>query len=172
MIASSSSMWQDKKHSITITYTVEDSGDAHKVHDLADWQTEKSDSVSSTRGLSTPSNAQGTCRIYNWRGAGWLRMISTRWEIVGVGVAHVDIGVDEDGWTGTERDPDVLVTFVQKTLFSPQALSIYVKREHFHTDRQEAILTTVKGVLQGLSCEALQAEIEKMRPIPQTDGAN
>lgn len=168
-------MWQDNKHSITITYTVEDSGDAHKVHDLAGWQTEKSDSVSSTRGFSTPSDAQESCRIYNWRGSGWLRMISTRWEIVGVGVAHVDIGnigVDEDGRTGTERDPAVLVTFVQKTLFSPQALSIYVKREHFHTDKQEAILTVVKGALQDLSCEALQADIEKIRTIPQTDETN
>lgn len=99
-------------------------------------------------------------------------MISTRWEIVGVGVAHVDVGVDEDGRTGTERDPAVLVTFVQKTLFSPQALSIYVKRDHFHTDGQETILNAVKGALQGLSCEALQSEIEKMRTIPQTDESN
>lgn len=165
-------MWQDKKHSITITYTTEDSGDTHKVHDLAGWQTGNSDSVSSTKGISTTLDTQETCRSYNWRGAGWLRMISTRWEIVGVGVAHVDTGVNEDGRNGTEENFAVLVTLVQKTLFSPQALSIYVKREHFHTDSQEAIFATVKGTLQDLGCEALQLEIEKLRTIPQTNETN
>lgn len=172
MIASSSSMWQDNKHSITITYTTEDSGDAHKVHDLAGWQTERSDSVSSTKGISTPLEAQERCRSYNWRGAGWLRMIATRWEIVGVGVTHVNTGVNKDGRAGTEERFAVLVTLVQKTLFSPQALSIYVKREHFHTDNQEAIFATVKGTLQDLGCEALQLEIEKLRTIPQTNETN
>lgn len=162
-------MWQDNKHSITITYTVEDNGDAHKVHDLAGWQTEKSKSASMTKGISTPSDVQQTCSIYNWRGAGWLRMISTRWEIVGVGVAHVEPVVDKDGETETGEEIAVLVAFVQKTLFSPQALSIYVKREHFHTDKQEIIFTTIKGELQGLGCEAFRAETEKMRTIPHTD---
>lgn len=96
-------------------------------------------------------------------------MISTRWEIVGVGLAHVDTGVDKDVEAEMGEKLAVLVTFVQKTLFSPQALSIYVKREHFHTDWQEIIFTTIKGELQGLGCEAFRAETEKMRTIPQTD---
>lgn len=168
MIASSSTMWQDKKSCITITYTNEDSTDPRKVHDVAVWRADRSTTVSSTKGISTPLDTEETCRIYNWKGAGWLRMISTRWEIVAVGVIYEDTAASKDGKSDTEGDLPVLVTFVQKTLFSPQALSIYVLREHLDADQQQAIFATVKETLQELGCEVLQVEIEKMRTIPQT----
>jgi hypothetical protein len=156
-------MWQDRKHSITIQYSAPaDGADGGAFNELTTWYAKESNKESSTKGYSWPLNAESRY-TYNWRGAGWLRMISTRWEIVGLGILP---GEGESGVT--EDSVVVLVTFVQKTLFSPQALSILIRKERLDDAQEEKVMNEVRALLRSLGENSLDAEVEKLTAIPRS----
>jgi hypothetical protein len=172
MIASSSSMWQDRKHSLTITYSpAADDTNAREFTDVTTWCADNSDKQSSTKGISSPL-ASESGNVYNWRGAGWLRMITTRWEIVGLGLLspllHAD-GADEGERESkvSEDSVVVLVTFVQKTVFSPQALSVFIRQVRLDDAQEENVIKVVQTALRDLGVESLRAEVDKLKAIPK-----
>jgi hypothetical protein len=170
MIASSSSMWQDHKHFITINYTtVADSNDAYKLNDVAAWYTDNSANQTSTKGINSPI-AGKSGYVYRWRGAGWLRLITTQWEIIGLGL--MPSMPDIDGTNGGHRNSDgnkddvvVLVTFVKKTIFSPAAVSVFIQQEQLDITRRDNIVKSVMVTLRALDVESLGAEIDKLKTI-------
>lgn len=90
-------------------------------------------------------------------------MISTRWEIVGLCILLGDgeSRVTEDGVL-------VLVMFVQKTLFSPQALSILIRKERLDDAQEEKVMNEVRALLRSLGENSLDAEVEKLTAIPRS----
>ncbi|KAI5855029.1 hypothetical protein GGS23DRAFT_470595 [Durotheca rogersii] len=171
MIASSSTMWQDRKSSITVTYSATaDGADGRDFYDVAAWSADNSSKQHSTKGLSCPAAAYSGY-VYAWRGTGWLRLITTRWEVVGLGV--VSHRSEADGADGADVEDDdrgdgavVLVTFVQKTTFSPPALSVFIRQEHLNGTQEENVVKRVVAELKSQGMESLHAEVDKLRPVP------
>lgn len=168
MIASSSSMWQDNKHSVAITYTPTNPADAHKLNDDVTWYASSSGKASSTKGISTlPNGSSGT--VCDWKGAGWLRMITARWEIIGFGsvpgVRLETITSSNESKSG-EDGVVVLSAFVQKTLFSPQAVSVYVQQHELGSIDGEKLMEVIANMVADLDSEELTAEIGKLKHIP------
>jgi hypothetical protein len=152
MIASTSTLWQDKKHSLKITYATPTEGGELK--EITSWYVDGEDKETTTTGNSKQVLVEGSS-VFVWRGTGWLKWFSTRWEIVGLGEL-------EEG-----EGNMVLVNFVQKTLISPAALSVLVRRKRVDDEMDEKVLEEVVMKLRALGCEALDAEVEKLKVIPR-----
>ncbi|KAI0018947.1 hypothetical protein F4780DRAFT_477679 [Xylariomycetidae sp. FL0641] len=154
MIASSSSFWLDRKHSISITYTNAKSSNASPgtLDDVVAYYMRGSAKQHSTKGTSTPSTSQRV--VYDWRGWGLLRLVSTRWEVVGYGSLATSGG-----------PANILVTLAQKTTFSPQSLSIYSEKP---SALAEDDIVTIMSALRDLENDALSRELDKVRRIEQS----
>ncbi|KAI1634631.1 hypothetical protein F4809DRAFT_665268 [Biscogniauxia mediterranea] len=155
MVASSSSFWTAGKHDVSVVYedntTTQSKSPPGTLNDIASYYSGSPPTQQhSTRGISSPSaSASG---VYNWRGVGWLRMVTTRWEIVGFGSLL--------GSNGT----DLLVTFAQKTIFSPQSLSIYCREKPQVSD--DEVIQRVSDVLKQMGNAALSDEVDRLQAIP------
>lgn len=151
MTASSSSFWQVGKHSTCLTYQLSTAAPG-ALDDMSTYVSDGSNQPSTTKGVSSPSAAGPG--IYDWRGAGWLRMIRTSWEVVGWGA--LEGGGDEE---------EVLVTLAAKTIFSPRALSVFWrKREGMGEER----IQVVAAALKALGDANLTLDADGLRAIPQT----
>lgn len=117
-------MWKSKRN-LVITYTALDSP-AGAIDDLIEYQPRNSDKQKTLRGIDTPH--PDIPAAYTWRGKGWLKIMSSYWELLGHG--------DEDGgW---------VVTFFRKTLFTPAGIDIYSRRKEGLSD---ATLARIKAEL-------------------------
>jgi len=135
--------WEDKQN-VRITYAkVDPSADStSKMPDLDDhvqYQKKGSTKDSSINGISRPVQVDGTPfgTVYSWRGKGWLRMISSDWEILGW-------GKDE----GAEEPNDWVVTCFSKTLFTPAGVDIYTRTK---SNLSSGTLEQIKKALEGLA---------------------
>ncbi|GLB09584.1 hypothetical protein AtubIFM57258_005509 [Aspergillus tubingensis] len=80
------------------------------------YQTLSSSSVRTTTGTDraiSDGKQHGPIQM-EWRGSGWLRMVSAQWEILGWG------GADDDEW---------LLVFANKSMFTPAGISLYSRRK-------------------------------------------
>ncbi|KAI1493663.1 hypothetical protein F5X96DRAFT_666580 [Biscogniauxia mediterranea] len=154
MVASSSSFWTAGKHDVSIVYedtTTQSKSPPGTLNDTASYYSGSPPTQHSTRGISSPSaSAPG---VYNWRGVGWLRMVTTRWEMVGFG-----------SLLGSNDGTDLLVTFAQKTIFSPQSLSIYCKEKPQVSN--DEVIQRVSDVLKQMGNAALSDEVDRLQAIP------
>ncbi|KAF9700904.1 hypothetical protein EKO04_000891 [Ascochyta lentis] len=73
---------------------------------------------------------------YTWRGRGLLMIATSKWEILGWG---------DEAETGNQW----VVTFFQKTLFTPAGVDVYARRGQLRGETVERI----KGALEGLGGE-------------------
>jgi len=152
MVASSSSFWQVGKHSVSVTYQASATAPG-TLDDVTTYTTEGSTKPSSTKGVNTPSAAGAG--IYEWRGTGWLRVVTSGWEVVGWGVLEND---KDEG-----EDEVVLVTLAQKTIFSPRSLSIYWrKKDGMEPDKIRA----VSAALEELADADITLDVSKLRATP------
>ncbi|OAP54726.1 hypothetical protein AYL99_11174 [Fonsecaea erecta] len=101
-------MWKNNRN-VTITYTSLPENAEH-LDDLVEYQPLTSDKHKRVEGIDTPD--AHTKAAYSWRGKGLLKIASSRWEILGY-------GEEEGGW---------VVTYFQKTLFTPAGIDIYARR--------------------------------------------
>ncbi len=102
-------MWKSNRN-VTITYRSLDNN-AEVLDDLVEYQPLKSDKRKRVEGVDTPDAE--TKGAYSWRGRGFLKVASSHWQVLGWG--------DEDGgW---------VVTYFQKTLFTPAGIDIYARRK-------------------------------------------
>ncbi|KAK2595604.1 hypothetical protein QQS21_006651 [Conoideocrella luteorostrata] len=150
MVASSSSFWQDQKRDVLVKYDVDSRNGSNGMSVITDsttYTTTSSSKQSVTKGVSTQSSSNASA--YNWRGTGWLRMVTAQWEFVGFG----SVG---------PGDSPVLVLYAQKTIFSPQSLSIYC-RDGASISAEDMDL--IKTTLTGLEDSALTAEVDKVQSI-------
>ncbi|KAJ9658888.1 hypothetical protein H2198_003458 [Neophaeococcomyces mojaviensis] len=120
-------MWKTNRN-VKITYTPLDTPPG-AIDDLVEYQPLASDKWKTVNGIDKPHPQVDTA--YNWRGKGWLKIASSHWEVLGYG--------DEDGgW---------VVTFFEKTLFTPAGIDIYARR---------------KGGLSSELVERIRAEMMKI----------
>ncbi|KAH6713575.1 hypothetical protein BKA61DRAFT_606008 [Leptodontidium sp. MPI-SDFR-AT-0119] len=68
----------------------------------------------SIRGIDTPDSSVPDGGAWNWRGKGWLRIASSHWEVL--------------GWGEYEGEKWV-VTWFEKSLFTPAGVDVYSERK-------------------------------------------
>ncbi|KAL2007692.1 hypothetical protein VTN00DRAFT_7674 [Thermoascus crustaceus] len=89
------------------------------------------DTAITTRGKDDEGSTWG----WEWRGSGWLRLASSRWEVLGYGTITTIPGPTEEdgagpvqaGGDGQEERMDWMVTYFSKTLFTPAGIDIYAR---------------------------------------------
>lgn len=101
-------MWKESRN-VSITYTLlsEPKG---AINDLVQYQPLDSDKQKKVEGVDTPD--EDIPAAYNWRGRKLLKIASSHWEVLGY-------GEDEGGW---------MVTYFDKTLFTPAGIDIYANK--------------------------------------------
>ena len=139
-------MWKDKRN-VTIAYKpLEPSkaaaghGQTDRIDDIVSYQGLESTKVSTIRGVDTA--ASETRGEWNWRGSGWLKPITSHWEIIGWGVEET---------TGNKW----VVTIFEKTLFTPAGIDVYSR------DRNGVTAETLADIKAGLS-NSPDADVKKM----------
>ncbi|KAL2435238.1 hypothetical protein ABEF95_014775 [Exophiala dermatitidis] len=124
-------MWKTNRN-VTITYTSLEN-DIQVLDDLVEYQPLTSDKHKTVKGVDTPT-ADPAGGAYSWRGRGWLRIASSHWEVLGYG--------DQDGgW---------MVTYFNKTLFTPAGIDIYARRKG---GLSEEMLEWIKDQLRAVKAE-------------------
>ncbi|PYH70140.1 uncharacterized protein BO88DRAFT_275804 [Aspergillus vadensis CBS 113365] len=147
---SSSPFWSDKRNpTITLTADTNTPPDTLPLSALSQatttspapiltnktsYQTLSSSSVKTTTGTDRAILAGkelGPIQM-EWRGSGWLRMVSAQWEILGWG------GADNGEW---------LLVFANKSMFTPAGISLYSRRK---TGVDEMVWAEIEVELRGL----------------------
>jgi len=138
VVASTLPLWKGKKN-VTITYTPIDGQPkttfneydlflyspilSHQVNSIVEYHSSKSAlptaSKSTVKGVdrldeAPLSTGKKSGAKWNWRGKGWLKIASSRWQLLGY---HV----------GVEDEPEWVVTYFGKTLFTPAGLDVYAR---------------------------------------------
>lgn len=105
-------MWKNNRN-VTITYKPLDSivNDTPQLEDIVQYQPSNSDKVKRILGVDTYSATAFSA--WGWRGKGWLKLITSDWEMIGHGVL--------------EGGAQWAVTYFAKTLFTPAGIDIYTK---------------------------------------------
>ena len=139
-------MWRDKRN-VAISYSLvdqpSDSGPV-RLEDTVTYQGMSDGKTQTIRGIDTAQEGAGR---WKWRGKGMLTLITGYWEILGWGVVDAgggggggDTGGDDAG-----RENVWVVTYFDKTLFTPAGIDIYSKSPDGHTRE------TVEKIRQALS---------------------
>ncbi|KAI9804070.1 MAG: hypothetical protein M1825_001471 [Sarcosagium campestre] len=128
---SSLPLWKNKKN-VIIKYTPlppEKGGITHGtdlLDDLVSYQKIGSEKVQTVHGLDRVSGDDAGA--WDWRGLGMMRIASTHWEILGYGAL---VRPGEDGTlvyaTQVPKPEDWVVTFFQKTIFTPAGIDLYFR---------------------------------------------
>ncbi|EKV06481.1 Calycin [Penicillium digitatum] len=146
---SSLSLWKGKRN-VNITYKLlpTDSAGVQKIDDLVQYQAINSEKIKSVHGVDTPT--PGNPGAWDWRGKGWLMIASSHWECLGFG--HAD---DDNQW---------IVTFFEKTLFTPAGIDIYSRNKR---GLPQTIVDQILSALQGLGVDDLSDLANGVFQIPQ-----
>lgn len=133
--------WKDKRNA-TITFSPAESTHATKIlNNITTYQTLSSNTTKSIHGTDRPS--QSSAGHFEWRGHGWLRIASSRWEILGYGELE-----DGGAW---------LLIFTQASIFTSEGVILYSRN---------------KGGLSDAFQEDLEAALAKYEPQHLKDVAN
>jgi hypothetical protein len=120
-------MWKSNRN-VIITYTPAE-GCTGGIHDLVSYNPLDSEKQKTIHGFDTPDAEVPAS--YKWRGKGWLKVASSQWEVLG----HGD---EDDGW---------VVTYFQKTMFSPAGIDLYAKKHGgFSEELLERIISEIRKV--------------------------
>ncbi|MCJ1473087.1 hypothetical protein MMC13_001737 [Lambiella insularis] len=133
-------MWKSARN-VTITYEPLPplANQPPQLLDTVAYQPLHGDKRKTIRGVDTAS-ADG--RAWDWRGKGWLKIASSRWEVLGWGEC-------EGGrWA---------VTYFQKSLFSPAGIDVYERGEV-----GEGVVRGVREALGGMEEGGVGRLVEEM----------
>ncbi|KZV80873.1 hypothetical protein EXIGLDRAFT_730156 [Exidia glandulosa HHB12029] len=107
VVRSSLPMWKGKKD-VTLTYTpIKPTTDPLSFKDLVEYRGEGKPATSTPSSVKGVDHQQGAAR-FEWRGSGWLKIATSKWELIGYG----------GQWA---------VSFFAKTLFTPAGIDILVR---------------------------------------------
>ncbi|KAK4945704.1 hypothetical protein LTR10_015052 [Elasticomyces elasticus] len=126
-------MWKSNRN-VTVTYNPLPNN-AEVLDDLVEYQPLKSNKQKKLEGYDTPD--AGVSASYSWRGRGWMKLITSHWQVLGY-------GDEDDGW---------IVTYFSKTLFTPAGLDIYSRRKG---GLSEALLLRIRNDLRNIKDENIQ----------------
>lgn len=145
---SSLPLWKNKRN-VNITYTpLRSTTGVTKIDDLVQYQGLSSDKIKSVHGIDTP--APGNQGAWDWRGKGWLVIASSYWECLGFGT--VDNG---NQW---------VVTYFDKTLFTPAGIDIYSREKGGLPD---STIQEILGALRGFGVDEITVLADSVFQIPQ-----
>ena len=143
-----SPVWKDKRN-VVLTYTVlsgATNGERPRLDDLISYQDLTSLKLRTMRGTDTPSSASP--RSWTWRGNGWLKFVTSHWEVV----HHCHLLDDQ-------REDGFIVVFAQKSLFTPAVLNICTQSKAALDDDR---LEKVKMAVKELGFEELETLTEEL----------
>lgn len=135
-------MWK-KNRNVVITYTLLESPPGG-IDDLVQYQPLDSDKQKTINGIDKPDS--DTEAAYNWRGKGWLKIASSHWEVLG----H---GEEDGGW---------VVTFFEKTLFTPAGIDIYARRKG---GLSEELIQSIRAEMKKIDDPAFQKQADQIFSI-------
>ncbi|KAJ9623837.1 hypothetical protein H2204_011023 [Knufia peltigerae] len=124
-------MWKSNRD-VTITYTpLENNVDV--LDDLVEYRPKNNPQRRKTvQGYDTPS--ADVSAAYGWRGKGWLKIASSKWQVLGYG----------------EEDQAWCVTYFEKTLFTPAGIDVYSRRkEGLSEDMLRRIRKEIENIKDG-----------------------
>jgi hypothetical protein len=159
---SSSPFWIDK-YGVSITFSLDDDdGNANTTTSDLDAQAVYTSHLSYRTAIDPSADIKtvpGTDRRVGaaasenagtipmeWRGSGWMKLIKTRWEILGFG-----------GGPGTEW----LVAYAEKSMFNPPGISVYSREREV----REEVEAEIRGVLARMVDEAQEQRDELERLV-------
>ncbi|PSN72157.1 hypothetical protein BS50DRAFT_597555 [Corynespora cassiicola Philippines] len=139
-------MWK-KNRNVQITYQPIPNTDSEvpRLKDDVTYQSLSSNKIKTVRGIDKPfdvpdANVQPlkdaafrASLAYKWRGKGWLKFVTSKWEILGYG--------SEEG-TGRLW----VVTYFAKTVFTPAGVDIYSRGGALHVETVESIKAALAGM--------------------------
>lgn len=132
-------MWK-KNRNVVITYKALDAP-AGAIDDLVEYQPLGSDKKKRVEGIDKPdANVEAA---YNWRGRGLLKIASSHWEVLGY-------GEEDGGW---------VVTFFEKTLFTPAGVDIYARR---NGGLSEELIQRIRAEMKNVEDSAFQRHADKI----------
>ncbi|KIV95114.1 hypothetical protein PV10_02803 [Exophiala mesophila] len=135
-------MWKTNRN-VTITYRSLPNN-AEVLDDLVEYQPVTSDKRKRIEGVDTPDAEM--LGAYSWRGRGFLKLASSHWQILGYG--------DEDGgW---------VVTYFQKTLFTPAGIDLYARRKGGLSDE---LLEQIRGEISAINDKNVTRLADLLFPI-------
>lgn len=108
--------------------------------DTVTYQTLTSSKVKTICGSDTFE--RGKPGVWNWRGAGWMKIVSTHWEILGYGRSLE--GVDACEW---------VVKFFTASMFGPAGLEVSSRGK---ARLPEEIMRRLKEALEGVEDEVVR----------------
>ena len=125
--------WSDKRN-VKITYSERSpaGGGITSVQDDVVYQTLTSEKTKSVRGLNT-SSQRGLSGAWDWRGLGWVKIVSNHWEVL----AHDLDGLDGRVW---------MVIYTEKSFFAPEAVHVYSRvKTALSSDLREGLTKALMG---------------------------
>ncbi|KAL8918022.1 MAG: hypothetical protein Q9208_007620 [Pyrenodesmia sp. 3 TL-2023] len=101
------------KRNVKITYTPSASGNTstQRVHDELTYQTLSSDQKKTIRGVNNVS-PRGQPGAWDWRGSGWVKVVSNHLEIIGHGL-------------GDRSGMEWIMIHTERSFFAPAAIHVY-----------------------------------------------
>ena len=135
-------MWKKNKN-VVITYTPLEKPPG-SIDDLVQYNPIDSDKQKTVEGVDTlDPNVEAA---YNWRGKGWLKIASSHWEVLGY-------GEEDGGW---------VVTFFEKTLFTPAGIDIYSRRKG---GLSEALIQGIRAEMKKINDPGFQKQADEIFEI-------
>ncbi|MCJ1377682.1 hypothetical protein MMC17_000778 [Xylographa soralifera] len=147
-------MWKTARN-VTITYTPLPTlvHGQPQLDDLVAYQPLTSDKRKTIAGVDTCSkDGHGA---WDWRGKGWLKIASSRWEVLGWGTLEGS-GVQSGDAEGSEKG--WVVTYFAKSIFSPAGIDVYTRGDRL----EEAMLERINEGLVAVEDEGFQRLVETM----------
>ncbi|KAK5949161.1 hypothetical protein OHC33_009902 [Knufia fluminis] len=135
-------MWKKNKN-VVITYTPLESPPGG-IDDLVQYNPIDSDKQKTVEGIDKPDPSVEAA--YNWRGKGWLKVASSHWEVLGYG----------------EHDGGWMVTFFEKTLFTPAGIDIYARRKG---DLSENLIEQIRAEMKKVNDPDFQQQADQIFEI-------
>ncbi|MCJ1390069.1 hypothetical protein MMC18_002927 [Xylographa bjoerkii] len=145
-------MWKTARN-VTITYTPLPTlvHGQPQLDDRVAYQPLGSDKRKTIAGVDTYSKDGNGA--WDWRGKGWLKIASSRWEVLGWGVLE---GGSAEG--NAEGSAAWAVTYFAKSIFSPAGIDVYTRGERL----EEAMLERINEGLVAVEDEGFQRLVETM----------
>ncbi|KAI9823039.1 MAG: hypothetical protein M1832_002693 [Thelocarpon impressellum] len=136
---SSLPMWTSKRN-VRIEYAAlpAAANGSARMDDLVSYQALGSAKVKTIAGVDTAKTSGGEGGPWVWRGKGWLGVATSHWEVLGFG------GEGQGEW---------ILTFFEKTLFTPSGIDICVRSER---GLPEEVVGGIKAALDGLGDDELR----------------
>lgn len=140
-------LWKDKRN-VTINYKAlpADKSGIVKIEDTDTYQALNADKVKTITGANTPT--AGDTGAFDWRGYGWLKIATSHWEIL--------------GWGNVDADTQWLVTYFEKTLFTPAGIDVYSRQKGGLPDEA---MVEIKNSMAKLEHPALKKLVEELYEI-------